>query len=100
MYFSLAAWLAIWSAATSTKSMNIRSTIGSQPGDRGADAEADDRLLADRRVDRPPLAELALHAVERVEHAAVRADVLAGDEHVRVGRHLELDRLGEGVRRR
>src|SRR4029079_3245554 len=51
--------------------------------------------LADRRVDRPALAEFGLQTVERVEHAAVRADVLTGNEHGRVGRHFELDRLGE-----
>ncbi len=31
MYFSLAAWLTIWSSATQMKSMNIRSTIGRSP---------------------------------------------------------------------
>ena len=31
MYLSLAAWLAIWSMDTSTKSMNIRSTTGRSP---------------------------------------------------------------------
>ena len=100
MYFSFAAWLTIWSAATQHEVHEHQVDDRAQPGDRGADAEADDRLLADRRVDDPALAELALQAVERVEHAAVRADVLAGDEHVGVGRHLQLDGLVERVRRR
>ncbi len=41
------------------------------------------------------LTELGLQAVEGVEHAAVGADVLAGDEHRRVGGHLELHGLDE-----
>ncbi len=66
-----------------------------QAGDGSADAEANDRLFADGCVDSAPLAELGLDAVEGVEHAAVCADVFAGDEHVGVGGHLELDSLGE-----
>ena len=31
MYLSLAAWFTIWSMATQTKSMNIRSTTGRSP---------------------------------------------------------------------
>ena len=66
-----------------------------QAGDGGTDAKADDRLLADRRVDGPALAELFLDSVEGVEHPAVGADVLAGDEHVGIGIHLQAHGLGE-----
>ncbi len=82
MYFSLAAWLTIWSNATHRKSMNMMSTIGRKPGDCRADAEADDGLLADRGVDHPAFAELGLEPGIGLEHAAEGADVLAGAEHV------------------
>ncbi len=55
--------------------------------DCGADAEADDRLLRDRRVDHPALAEPFEEAVEVVEDASGAADILASDEHIRIFVH-------------
>ena len=56
---------------------------------------ADDRRLGDRRVDHPRLAELREQAVGDLERAAVRADVLAEDEDVRVALHLLEERLAD-----
>ena len=58
MYFILAAWLTIWSTATQHEVHEHQVDDRAQAGDGGADAEADDRLLADRRVDDAALAEL------------------------------------------
>ena len=87
MYFNFAAWLTIWSIATQMKSMNIRSTIGRSPVHRRADAQPDDGLFADRRIDDPFVTELLLQTGVRVEHTAECADVLARAEHVGIGLH-------------
>ena len=69
----------------------------SQTADGGAQPEADDGLLADRRVDDAVFTELLLQAVEGVEHAPEGADVFTGDEHVGIGGHLLEHRLAKGV---
>ena len=95
MYLIFAAWFTIWSMATQMKSMNIRSTIGRRPVTASPTPEADDGLLADRRVDDASLAELLLEPAEGAEHAAEGADVLAGAEHVVVFAHPLADGLVE-----
>ncbi len=73
-----------------------------EPLERGADRSAEDRALADRRVEHALGAELLLQPPCDPEDATCRADVLAEDEHV--GSALELvaecpvDRLAEGER--
>jgi hypothetical protein len=66
------------------------------PTFESADAEADDGLFGDRRVDHPGLAELCLEAGKGVEDTAVGAYVLAGDKDVGVLAH----QLGEGFTHR
>ncbi len=55
-----------------------------QPGHRGADAHADDRVLGDRRVAHAPLAELLQQPGGHLEGAAEHADVLAHQQHALV----------------
>ena len=68
--------------------------LGDRPvaAQRGADADADDRRLGNRRVEDAQLAELVVEPLCDAERAAVRADVLAEDEDFRIAPHL----LGEG----
>jgi hypothetical protein len=95
MYLSLAAWFTIWSIATQMKSMNIRSTIGRSP----VTAAPMPRpmmacsLIGVSTTRRSPNS--LLEAAVRAEHAAEGADVLAGAEHVVVGRHRLADGLVE-----
>ncbi len=85
MYRIEAAQLMIWSSASNEKLIVISSTIGPQPGHRGADARADDRVLRDRRVAHALLAELLEQALRHLERALEDADVLAHDEDALVG---------------
>ena len=73
---------------------------GAQAGHRRAHRRADDRLLADRRVDDPARAEPVEQALGQLEHAAGRADVLAEQHDVRVALHLPGDALPRGRRGR
>ena len=66
-----------------------------QPGHRGADADADDRVLGDRRVAHAPLAELLEQAVGDLEGAAEDADVLAHQQHALVAAQLLAQRRVE-----
>ena len=56
--------------------------------DRGAHGGAGDHRLGERRVEHPLVAVLGPQAVGRAEDAALLADVLAQDHHVRVALHL------------
>ena len=74
------------------------SATGRMPEHRGADREADDRLLGHRRVAHalgPELVdEAARHAVDAAAGAPAR-DVLAEQEDARVAGHLLAQRLVE-----
>ena len=72
--------------------------LGDRPvaAQRGADADADDRRLGNRRVDDAQLAELVVEPLRDAERAAVRADVLAEDEHFRIAPHLLGERFADG----
>ena len=83
-----AAWLTIWSNASSEKLIVISSTTGRRPGHRRADAHADDRVLGDRRVAHAPLAELLEQALGDLEGAAEHADVLAHQHDALVAAQL------------
>ena len=63
---------------------------------RGADAEAGEAVLGDRRVDHPLGAELLEQALADLVGALVLGDLLAHQEHVGVAAHL----LGHGVAQR
>jgi hypothetical protein len=67
-----------------------------QAGHRRTDADADDRVLGDRRVADALLAELLEQAVGDLEGAAEHADVLAHQHHALVARQLLAQR---GVQR-
>src|SRR5437588_833688 len=58
---------------------------------------ADNRRLRDRRVNHASLAELVQQTVRHLERAAVRAHVLADEEHRRVALHLLPDALAYGL---
>src|SRR6185436_4492022 len=62
---------------------------------RGADADADDGRLRDRRVDDAHLAEFFEEALRRAERAAIAAYILAEDEHLRVSAHFFGERLAK-----
>ena len=66
------------------------------PALRRADADADDRRLGDRRVEAARLAELVDDALRDAEGAAVRTDVLAEHEHLRIAPHLFDERFADG----
>ena len=59
-----------------------------QPDHRGADADAGEPHLGDRRVDDAALAEALEQALGDLVRAVVVADLLAHDEHVGVAVHL------------
>ena len=63
---------------------------------RRADADADDGRLGNRRVDDARLAELLEQPLGHAEGAAVRADVLAEHEHLRVAPHFLGERFADG----
>ena len=68
----------------------------SQPPHRRADADADDRVLGDRRVADAPLTELVEQPFGHLERALEAADVLAHHEDRLVAAHL----LGHRVAQR
>ena len=82
------------SAACSAPTAGCRRS--SETGDRRADTEADDRLLADRRVDDATLPELLLQAAVGAEHAAEGTDVFARTEDRFVLAHTKADGLVKG----
>src|SRR5213076_1302826 len=69
----------------------------SEPGDRRADAGADERRLRDRRVAHTVLAEALAEPAGHAEDAADQTDVLAHDEDTLVALHLAVERLVEGL---
>ena len=69
--------------------------IGRRPDHRGADADADEAALGDRRVDDPLLAELLQQALRDLVGAVVVADLLAHEEDAIVLLHLLGHRLIE-----
>jgi hypothetical protein len=71
-----------------------------QPDERGADCDACDRLLGDRRVAHAPLPELLDHPLGDLVGALVLADLLAEEEDGRVAPHLLLHGLVEGLAHR
>ena len=74
------------------------SAIGRMPEHGRADRGAGDRLLADRRVDDPLVAELLDQAevdAERAAEPSLDADVLADQEDRLVAAHLLGDRLAQ-----
>ncbi len=64
---------------------------------RGADPGADDRVLGDRRVAHPALAELVQQAVGDLEGAAEDTDVLAHHEDALVAPHLLGHRVAQSL---
>ena len=64
---------------------------------RCADADPDNRRLGDRRVEHTHLAELVEQPLRGAERAAVRADVLAEDEDLRVAAHFFGERLADCI---
>ena len=73
-----------------------------QPGQAGAERQAEDRLLVEQCVEHPPAAGPALQTAGDAVHAALGADVLAEDEHGGVGgeqvAERPVDRLGQRER--
>ena len=65
-------------------------------GGGGADAEADDALLGNRRIKHPVRAEFLQDAVVVAVHAAGFGDVLAGHEGVRLFLHHRAHAFGDG----
>ena len=96
MYGIAAMWLTIWSIASSEKLTVISSTTGRSPAIAAPTPVADDRVLGDRRVADPLLAELVQQALGDLEGALEHAHVLAHHEDGLVAAHL----LGEGVAER
>ncbi|MNC85518.1 hypothetical protein D3C83_11220 [compost metagenome] len=66
-------------------------------GHRGADAQAGEARLRDRRIDDPPGAEFLDQALEHLEGRARFGDVLAHEDDGRVAAHLFGNRLADGV---
>ena len=83
----------IWSIACMAKLKVMNSTIGFSPAKRGADAEAGEAVLGDRRVDDALGAELLEQALADLVGALIFGDLLAHQEDVGVAAHL----LGHGV---
>ena len=99
MKCAFAAWLTSWSRASVTKSTNMISTTGPQPGLRRADRDPADRRLADRRVADALGAELLGEPGGRAPRPAL-GDVLAEHEHALVGAHRLRERLRDRLRGR
>jgi hypothetical protein len=77
-----------WSAAVIEKFQVMNSMIGPEPDHRGADADAREAGLGDRRVDDPLLAEAREHALGHLVGAVVVPDLLAHQEDGLVALHL------------
>ena len=60
---------------------------GQQPGQPGAEGQAEDRLLVEQGVEDPAGAEPAGQAAGDAVHAALAADVLAEHEDARIRGH-------------
>ena len=85
----------IWLKAGKMKSANWISGTGRRPFDGGADRDADDHRLGERRVHHAVAAELVEQAVGGQEDAALLADVLAQDDDRLVAAHLLGQRLAD-----
>src|SRR2546429_4024732 len=72
----------------------------SEPGDRRADAGADERRLRDRRVAHTVLAESLAEPAGHAEDAADQTDAPAHDEDTLFALHLAVERLVAGLRHR
>src|SRR5690606_4319394 len=70
---------------------------GTKALEPGADGEADDAVLAHRRIDHPSPSEALVETGRGLERAAERADVLAEDEDAVVALHLLDQRAVDGL---
>jgi hypothetical protein len=77
------------------RELNLR--YRAQPGRRGAEGDAGDRRLGNRRVDHALRAELREQALGHAEHAAPRADVLAEQKDALVLRQRLRQRQAHGL---
>ena len=88
IYSVLAAELMMWSIACMAKLKVMNSTIGFSPSEGGADADAGEAVLGDRRVDDPFRAELLQEPLTDLVGALVLGDLFAHQEDVAVAAHL------------